>query len=143
MLRVLLAGAGPFVDGLQPHDAHQAPHAVRASKGAVVNTASVAGLGLRSSSLAYAASKAGLINMTTNLARALAPDARVNAVAPGFVETAWTKNWPAERQASSRARSLMQRGSKPEDIADVIIFLCAGTSMINGETIKVDGGLVL
>ena len=119
---------------------HAAAEALRASQGAVVNTASVAGLGLRASSIAYAASKAALVNLTLNLARALAPDVRVNAVAPGFVESPWTATWPEERRQSSRMRSLKQRGSTPEDIADVILFLCAGTRMVNGETIKVDGG---
>ena len=61
------------------------------ARGAVVNVASVAGFGGTGSSLAYAASKAGVINLTRNLARALAPEVRVNAVAPGLVDTAWTR----------------------------------------------------
>src|SRR6266567_1692707 len=67
--------------------ARAAASALKAAKGAVCNTASVAGLGIVGSSVAYGASKAGLINLTKSLARVLAPEARVNAVAPGFVDS--------------------------------------------------------
>jgi 3-oxoacyl-[acyl-carrier protein] reductase len=67
--------------------AKAAAEALRQSGGAIVNTASVAGLNVVGSSMAYGASKADLINLTKNLARGLAPEARVNAIAPGFVDT--------------------------------------------------------
>ncbi len=120
--------------------ARAAAGALRATRGAIVNTASVAGLGRRGSSIAYSASKAGLINLTRSLARALAPEIRVNAVAPGLVETPWTSAWPAERKAATLERTMLARLAKPEDIAEAIFFLAAGAAYITGETITVDGG---
>ena len=120
---------------------HAAAPALKSSRGAVVSTASVAGLNAVGSSIAYGASKAGLINMTRNLARALAPEVRVNAVAPGLVDSPWTKEWPEERKRSSIEKTPLRRMVKPEDIAEAIFFLCAGGSMITGHTLVVDGGL--
>jgi 3-oxoacyl-[acyl-carrier protein] reductase len=123
--------------------AKAAAEALRRSRGAVVNTASVAGLDIVGSSMAYGASKAGLINLTKNLARGLAPEVRVNAVAPGLVDTEWTRSWPKETRQRLIDRALLKRACTPQDIADVIVFLCVGTSMITGQTIVVDGGLSL
>ncbi len=117
--------------------------ALKQAGGAVCNTASVAGRNMPGSSMAYGASKAGLINLTQNLARALAPRARVNAVAPGFVDTEWTKPWPAERKQASIERTLLKRACTPTDIAAAIVFLCADTSMITAQTLVVDGGYSL
>lgn len=125
---------GPF------HCAHAASDALKASRGAVVNTASVAGLGMRGSSIAYAASKAGLVNMTRNLARALAPDVRVNAVAPGLIATPWTADWPEERKAKTREATLLGRLGSADEVAEVIVFLATGAAFVNGETIVVNGG---
>ncbi len=122
--------------------AHAAAPALRRAKGAIVNTASVAGLGQRGSSIAYSASKAGLINLTRSLARALAPDVRVNAVAPGLVETPWTAPWSPERKADSVSRTLLGRMAKPEDIAQAMLFLAAGAPYVTGQTLAVDGGML-
>jgi 3-oxoacyl-[acyl-carrier protein] reductase len=119
--------------------AHAAAPALKATKGAIVNTASVAGLGRRGSSMAYGASKAGVINLTKGLARALAPDVRVNAVAPGLVDTPWTNPWPDERKQATVGRTLLAKTAKPTDIAEAMLFL-AVHGHINGETIVVDGG---
>lgn len=120
--------------------AKAAAPALKASRGAIVNTASVAGLGRRGSSLAYSVSKAGLINLTRGLARALAPDIRVNAVAPGLVETPWTNPWPEERKRATRDRTMLGRLARPAEIAEAMLFLAAGASYMTGETIVVDGG---
>ncbi len=120
-----------------------AASALREARGAVVGTASVAGLEKVGSSIAYGASKAGLINMTRNLARALSPEVRVNAVAPGLVDTEWTSTWPAERKAHLAANTLLRRLCTAEDIAGTIVFLLADTSMITAQTVVVDGGLQL
>ena len=117
--------------------------ALKAAGGAVCNTASVAGRNMAGSSMAYGASKAGLINLTQNLARALAPEARANAVAPGFVDSDWTRSWPADRKQAAIERSLLRRACTPADIAAAIVFLCADTSMVTAQTLVVDGGYSL
>jgi 3-oxoacyl-[acyl-carrier protein] reductase len=120
-----------------------AASALKVARGAVCNTASVAGRNMPGSSMAYGASKAALINLTQNLARALAPEARVNAVAPGFVDTEWTRAWPAERKQASIERTLLKRACTPADIAAAIVFLCADTGMVTAQTLVVDGGYSL
>src|SRR5262245_43766043 len=122
---------------------HAAAEALKAAGGAVCNTASVAGINMPGSSMAYGASKAGLISLTQNLARALAPRARVNAVAPGFVDTDWTRRWPDARKQASIERTLLKRACTPADIAAAIVFLCADTSMVTAQTLVVDGGYSL
>jgi 3-oxoacyl-[acyl-carrier protein] reductase len=117
--------------------------ALRAAGGAVCNTASVAGRNMPGSSMAYGASKAALINLTKNLARALAPEARVNAVAPGFVDTEWTRPWPEERRRESIERTLLKRACTPDDLATAIVFLCADATMVTAQTLVVDGGYSL
>jgi 3-oxoacyl-[acyl-carrier protein] reductase len=116
--------------------------ALKRAQGAIVNTASVAGLGKVGSSIAYGASKAGLVNLTRSLAVALAPAVRVNAVAPGFVASPWTQNWPEERKRDFAGRALMARAALPAEIAEAILFLAAGPAMITGHTLPVDGGLL-
>jgi 3-oxoacyl-[acyl-carrier protein] reductase len=117
--------------------------ALKAARGAICNTASIAGIMGSGSSIPYATSKAGLINLTRSLARALAPEIRVNAVAQGFVDSPWNKAWPAERKQSSVEQTPLKRACRPEDIAETIFFLCAGGAMITGQTVVVDGGLTL
>ena len=134
--RILMTNLlGPF------RCARAAASALKASRGAIVNTASVAGLGVRGSSVAYGASKAGLVNLTKNLARALAPEVRVNAVAPGLVDSPWTQSWPAERKQEIIDRTLLGRMATPADIAEAMLFLTAGGAYITGETLVVAGGL--
>jgi 3-oxoacyl-[acyl-carrier protein] reductase len=123
--------------------AHAAVPALRAAQGAICNTASIAGVMGSGSSIPYATSKAGLINLTRSLARTLAPEIRVNAVAPGFVDSPWNKDWPADRKQTSIERTPLNRACKPEDIAETMFFLCAGAAMITGQTVIVDGGLTL
>ncbi len=123
--------------------ARAAAQALKASGGAIVNTASVAGTGQQGSSSAYAASKSGLVSLTRSLARGLGPEVRVNAVAPGAVNSPWQKDWPEERKQESIDRAVLKRRCEPEDIAEVVLFLCAGGRMITGQTIVIDGGLTL
>lgn len=117
--------------------------ALKAAGGAVVNVASIAGLDSVGSSLAYGATKAGVISMTKNLARALAPEVRVNAVAPGAVDSAWQIEWTNAQRANSIDKALLKRRCRPEDLAEVMVFLLAGAAMVTGQTVVVDGGLTL
>lgn len=117
-----------------------APH-LKAARGAVVNTASTAGYGYPGSSMAYAASKAGLMNLTTNLARGMAPEVRVNAVAPGMIHTPWTTRFGQAWEDRSVEMTCLKRVGTPDDIAEVILFLLAGASYVTGQTLRVDGGL--
>ena len=108
-----------------------------------MNLASIAGLNARGSSMAYGATKAGVVSLTKNLARSLAPEVRVNAVAPGAVDSPWTQEWPEEHKRRSAEAALLKRRCTPEDIAEVIVFLACAGAMITGQTIVVDGGLTL
>lgn len=119
--------------------AKAAAPALKLSRGCIVNTASIAGLGVAGSSIAYAASKAGVINLTRSLAKALAPEVRVNAVAPGLTRTPWTDPWTDERKDRSVANTALRRLVEPADIADAMIFLCAQTA-ITAQTVVVDCG---
>lgn len=112
--------------------------------GEVVNVASVAGLTTPGSSIPYGASKAALINMTVNLARALGPDIRINAVAPGFIDGLWLRDGLGdgfeEAKAAVASNSALRRVSQPEDIAEAIVGLIAGSDQVTGQTLVVDGG---
>lgn len=121
--------------------AKAAAAALKAAKGAVVNIASIAGIGSPGSSMAYGASKAGVISLTKNLARGLAPEVRVNAVAPGAVDSTWMIEWTGEQRRASIENALLKRRCTPEDIAEVVVFLLAGAAMVTGQTLVVDGGL--
>lgn len=123
--------------------AKAAADSLKAGQGAVVNIASIAGLGKQGSSIAYAASKAALVSLTQSLARGLAPEVRVNAVAPGQTRTPWTENWPEERKQWARDLSVLGRVSEPEDIAEAVLFLAAGGKMVTGHVLVVDGGMTL
>jgi 3-oxoacyl-[acyl-carrier protein] reductase len=113
--------------------------ALRQRQGVIVNVTSVAGLQGHGSSIPYAASKAALNCMTKSLARAFAPDVRVNAVAPGPVLTRWLADH-MEHVERSLLATPMRRAAAPEDIADVIAFLALGTSLMTGQVVVVDGG---
>lgn len=116
--------------------------ALKKARGSVVNTASIAALGLAGSSMPYSASKAGVNNLTRNLARALAPEVRVNAIAPGSVESTWL-DWTEQQKKWQVEKSLLKRVGKPSDYAAVILFLAFGTQIITGEMVVVDAGLTL
>jgi NAD(P)-dependent dehydrogenase (short-subunit alcohol dehydrogenase family) len=117
--------------------------------GAVVNTASVAGVLGVGSSVPYAASKGAMITMTLSLARALAPKIRVNAVCPGFIDTPWFgRAMPAEALERLRqgvaAATPMKAASTAEDIAGAAVFFASPAARhVTGETLMVDAGMHL
>ncbi|MDR6323951.1 SDR family NAD(P)-dependent oxidoreductase [Actinoplanes couchii] len=115
--------------------------ALRESGGCVVNVTSHAGVRPKGSSIAYAASKAALNHVTKLLAAALGPDVRVNAVAPGLVDTPMTADWTATQELW-RTTSPMRRAAQPSDVADLIAMLISH-SYLTGEVILLDGGLNL
>jgi len=114
--------------------------------GAVVMTASIAGVTGQGSSVPYCASKGAMITMTIDLARALAPKIRVNAVCPGFIATPWfSKGLGAqgmeERRQAQAARTPLKQASEAEDVAPVAVFLASPDSRhVTGETVLVDAG---
>lgn len=120
-----------------------AAQAIQARGGAIVNIASIAGFDSPGSSMAYGATKAGVISLTKNLARALAPQARVNAVAPGAVDSTWMVEWTQEKRRQTAEKALLKRRCTPEDMAETIVYMLAGAGMVTGQTLIVDGGLTL
>ncbi len=120
---------------------HAAAPYLREARGAVVNTTSISAFGGGGSSTPYCVTKAGLVNLTQELARGLAPEVRVNAIAPGLVESDWECRWEDESRGRTIAATPLKRPGLPEDYAEVILFLCAGAAYITGQTISVDGGL--
>lgn len=111
--------------------------------GAVVNIASVAGL--RSSGVisAYGASKAALIRLTEELAWQLAPRIRVNAVAPGVIDTSFASAIVDGNEGQAARKYPMGRLGTPEDVARAVAFLASDEAeWLTGETVRVDGGLL-
>jgi NAD(P)-dependent dehydrogenase (short-subunit alcohol dehydrogenase family) len=109
--------------------------------GAVVNVGSLAGVRPTGSSIPYAASKAALHHQTRLLAAALGPDVRVNAVAPGLVETPWTADWH-DIHAAVAAASPMRRVATADDVADVVLSQIS-SPLVTGEVWVVDSGFGL
>ncbi|MEK7628280.1 MAG: glucose 1-dehydrogenase [Patescibacteria group bacterium] len=112
------------------------------AKGVVVNISSTnAYKAMNPFSLDYDASKAGLITLTQNMAKALAPDVRVNAVAPGWVDTDMNTELSPEVLQNETAKIFKKRFASADEIASVVAFLASqGARYINGTTITVDGG---
>lgn len=111
------------------------------SEGQILNVASIAGVRPSGSSIPYAASKASLIHMTKLLAVSLGPRIRVNAIAPGLVDTPWTQSWDTVREAYIRTAPLKASAS-PQDVAAVISAILQAP-YLTGCIVPVDGGFGL
>lgn len=127
---------------------HAAPRIAERGKGAIVLTASVAGIRSGAGSPAYSASKAGVINLAAVSAQQLTgSNVRVNAICPGLTETGMTKpvfDYAREANKMDRVGRLnpLHRGAQPEELAKVALFLASDdASYVNGQAIAVDGGL--
>jgi ketoreductase RED2 len=114
--------------------------ALRESRGSIVNVSSIAGLRPTGSSIPYAASKAALNHLTVLLAKVVGP-VRVNAVAPGLVDTPWTQEWDVVRDFVQQAAPL-RRSGLPSDVAKVVQWL-AESDYVTGQVVAIDGGLTL
>ena len=112
--------------------------ALRASKGRIVNMADVGGLEAWAGYAAHCISKAGVVMLTKTLARTLAPDITVNAVAPGAVLL--PEDWSAGAADHLRKTTPLQRLGTPEDAVGAVLFLLEGGDFLTGQTIVVDGG---
>lgn len=116
--------------------------------GEIVNVSSVAGLAGTGSSIPYCASKAALNNMTVTLARVFAPKVRVNAVAPGFIDTRWIREGIGEEgylKAKERTEqtALLGKVLQPEDVAAAILSIITGSDLMTGQVICLDAGMLI
>lgn len=116
------------------------PH-LRRAKGKIVNMADIAGMEPWPAYLPHCVSKAGVIMLTKALARALAPDIAVNAVAPGAVLL--PEDWNQQAQEHIRATTPLERLGSPADIVAAVRFLLAGTDYATGTVLVVDGGRLI
>ena len=117
---------------------------LRASKGCIVNTASIVGLRPGPQPLPYAASKAAVVNLTKTLAYNLGPDIRVNAVAPGWMEGDWMQRMLKDKYDDLMARRAkltpLKRCVTAEDVAQTMMSLVQSNRFVTGEVIVIDGG---
>ena len=121
-----------------------APAMQKQGSGSVVNVSSLAGVRGVGSSIAYAASKGALNNMTMSLARALGPEIRVNTVCPGFIATPILDTIPDAVMEKMVEKVPLGRLGQPEEIARVYAFLASDdASYINGAVIEVSGGIMM
>jgi ketoreductase RED2 len=117
------------------------PHLKATGAGSIVNVSSLAGGRPTGSSIPYAVSKAALNHLTALLANVVGPEVRVNAVAPGLVDTPWTAGWQDLHEAV-KVMAPMARSAVPEDIAGVVMTLIDST-YVTGQVWVIDGGLGL
>lgn len=114
---------------------------LRRTKGKIVNVADLAGLEPWPSYVPHSVSKAGVVMLTKALARALAPDVAVNAIAPGAVLL--PDDWDAQSRGHIKATTPLDRIGSPADVVAAMRFLLAGTDFVTGTILVIDGGRLL
>ncbi len=124
---------------------HVAPVMMKQRSGRIVNVSSVVGLYGNAGQVNYAASKAGVVGITKSAAKELAPRGiTVNAVAPGFIETAMTQAMGEKAIDAVRDRIALKEFGKPEDVANAVAFLASDEARyITGQVLAIDGGMSL
>ena len=124
---------------------HFYKHFMKNRGGRIVSTSSIVGLIGNAGQANYSASKAGIIGLTKSVARELAGrNVTVNAVAPGYIGTDMTNVLPDKVKETMKAQIPAKRIGTPEDVANVVAFLCADeAAYVTGEVIRVDGGLAI
>jgi 3-oxoacyl-[acyl-carrier protein] reductase len=164
-LDIAVANAGQAVDGLivraKPADIDRmldvnlksafylvgavARPMMKQRSGAIVLVSSIVGIAGNAGQAAYAASKAGLLGLAKSVAKELGSrNIRVNAVAPGLIETAMTESMPQEARAHYLATIPLGRAGTPDDVSGVVSFLCSDAAKyVTGQTIVVDGGFLM
>jgi len=118
---------------------------MKARSGSIVLISSIVGLTGNVGQSAYGASKAGLLALAKSVAKELGSrNIRVNAVAPGFIETAMTQKMPDEAREYFLKSTALGRAGKPEDVSGVVTFLCSpAAAYMTGQTLVVDGGVLM
>lgn len=118
---------------------------LKAKSGSIINMSSVVGVSGNAGQANYAASKAGLIGFTKSVAQELGSrNIRCNAIAPGFIETEMTEALDQKVVDEWRSSIPLKRGGKPEDVANLVVFLGSDmSSYITGQTINVCGGMLM
>jgi 3-oxoacyl-[acyl-carrier protein] reductase len=164
-LDIAVANAGQAVDGLivrsKPGDIDRmldvnlksafyllssvARPMMKQRSGAVVLVSSIVGIAGNAGQAAYSAAKAGLLGLAKSVAKELGSrNVRVNAVAPGLIETAMTESMPAQARAHYLETIPLGRAGTPEDVSGVVAFLCSDAARyVTGQTIVVDGGFLM
>jgi 3-oxoacyl-[acyl-carrier protein] reductase len=122
-----------------------ARHMIKQRRGSIINMASIVGVGGNAGQANYAASKAGLIGLTRSLAKeAGGRGVRVNAVAPGYIDTDMTRNLPEEARQAFLTQVSLKRPGTPAEVARVVTFLASDmASYVSGDVLRIDGCMAI